>query len=139
MIGFDQQQHVQTVSDSFDQDFGHSHDLTHSFGSHDLAHYDHSHHLVTTGDSFNHGNDIFHYQDPLKYSAQHQFQPLQLDIGHTHFVQPHEVNHYIRKDGTQVEGYYRDGDGNTNINHPLSQGGGYYSSNPDGNPFNNLK
>jgi len=138
MVGFENQHNDQNVSDSFDRDFGPSHHLSH-YGGHELVNYDHSHHLVTTGDSYNHGNDIFHYQDPLKYSSQHQFKALQLDLGDTHFVQPHEVKSYVRSDGTFVKGYYRDGDGNTSIDHTLSQGGGYFSSNPDVNPFNNLK
>ncbi|QCX33146.1 hypothetical protein FDN13_05210 [Caloramator sp. E03] len=42
------------------------------------------------------------------------------------FVDPHWVNGYKRKDGTFVNGYWRDGDGNTNINLDKEHGGGYY-------------
>ncbi|WP_052650778.1 hypothetical protein [Planococcus massiliensis] len=86
-----------------------------------------------------HGQDIFHFNDPLKHVYQFEFEPLNLDIPNTHFVQPHYVDSYVRSDGTFVEGYYRDGDGNPNIDTTIDQGGGYVRSNPDGNPFNNLK
>lgn len=46
----------------------------------------------------------------------------------THNVDAHYVNEYTRSDGTHVEGYYRDGDGNTNIDNP---DGEYEQSNPD--------
>lgn len=59
------------------------------------------------------------------------------DVG-THFVEPHWVESYYRDDGTYVEGYWRDGDGNPSTNLTANQGGGYVRSNPDGNPFNNL-
>ncbi|WP_050615159.1 hypothetical protein [Bacillus testis] len=42
------------------------------------------------------------------------------------WIDPHEVRGYERSDGTYVESYYRDGDGNTNINRGLDEGGGYY-------------
>lgn len=44
-----------------------------------------------------------------------------------HHVDPHWVDGYQRSDGAHVEGYWRGGDS------------GYDRSNPDGNPFNNLK
>ena len=56
----------------------------------------------------------------------------------THFVNPHEVSGYTKKDGTVVEGYYRDGDGNPSTHLSREDGGGYIRSNPDGNPSNNL-
>ncbi|MDT8860299.1 hypothetical protein N0O92_08635 [Alkalihalobacillus sp. MEB130] len=43
-----------------------------------------------------------------------------------HHVQPHWVNGYERSDGTMVDGYWRGGED------------GYYRSNPDGNPDNNI-
>lgn len=85
------------------------------------------------------GQEIFNFSDPLKHVHQFDFEPLNLNIDNTHFVQPHYVDPYIRTDGTLVEGYYRDGDGNPDIDTPVNQGGGYMRSNPDGNPFNNLK
>lgn len=42
------------------------------------------------------------------------------------FVSPHEVDSYTRADGTVVEGYWRDGDGNTSINLTEEEGGGYF-------------
>jgi hypothetical protein len=133
---------VQPVSDSFDQDYGQStnhlsvQDHHNVFPQHhDITSLTHHHGL----NSYDSSNDFLNYQDPLKHAYKHQFQPLTLDIGNTHFVNPHHVNGYIRNDGTYVEGYYRDGDGNTAINRPVEAGGGYFSGNPDGNPFNNLK
>lgn len=62
----------------------------------------------------------------------------QIPDNNIHFVHPHMVNSYIRADGTLIHGYWRDGDGNAFINRTEHHGGGYFSSNPDGNPFNNL-
>lgn len=56
-----------------------------------------------------------------------------------HHVAPHWVDGYARSDGTFVEGHWRDGDGNPNTTLTEQQGGGYERSDPDGNPFNNLK
>lgn len=44
------------------------------------------------------------------------------------FVDPHWVKGYERKDGTFVNGYWRDGDGNTKINLDKEHGGGYFRS-----------
>lgn len=43
-----------------------------------------------------------------------------------HYVSPHMVRDYQRRDGTFVAGYWRDGDGNTDIN----RGYGYFRRNP---------
>lgn len=43
-----------------------------------------------------------------------------------HYVHPHSVSSYRRKDGTWVRGYWRDGDGNTLINRAT----GYFARNP---------
>lgn len=53
-------------------------------------------------------------------------------------VKPHEVSGYVRSDGTYVEGYYRDGDGNPATQLNEKHGGGYFRTNPDGNPHNNF-
>lgn len=42
-----------------------------------------------------------------------------------HFISANHVSSYIRKDGTFVKGYWRDGDGDTSIN----RDGGYFSRN----------
>lgn len=55
-----------------------------------------------------------------------------------HHVKPHEVSGYTRADGTYVEGYTRDGDGNPNTQLTEQQGGGYLRTNADGNIHNNL-
>lgn len=65
---------------------------------------------------------ILHYNDPLLHVNSLQMEPLQL-----HHVNPHYVEGYVRSDGTVVNGYFRDGDGD-----------GYLRSNPDGIKENNL-
>jgi hypothetical protein len=55
-----------------------------------------------------------------------------------HFVNPHQVSGYERSDGTYVESYWRDGDGDTSVDLQVEDGGGYSQTNPDGNIFNNL-
>ncbi|RHA94676.1 hypothetical protein [Agathobacter rectalis] len=47
------------------------------------------------------------------------------EITPIHYVRPHEVRPYSRRDGTLVSGYWRDGDGDTTINRQT----GYYSRN----------
>ncbi len=42
------------------------------------------------------------------------------------WVDPHDVSGYERADGTQVDGYYRDGDGDTSVDRSLEEGGGYF-------------
>ncbi|WP_368503165.1 hypothetical protein AB3N04_12965 [Alkalihalophilus sp. As8PL] len=88
--------------------------------------------------AFQKTQDIFHSQDPLKQAYRFQFEPLNVKLENAHFVQPHEVQGYFRQDGTYVEGYYRDGDGNTSVNRTVEQGGGYMRGNPDGVKWNNL-
>jgi hypothetical protein len=56
-------------------------------------------------------------------------EPNAIETG-AQFVDPHEVSDYVRSDGTEVEGYWRDGDGNTNIDRTIEQGGGYFRHNP---------
>ncbi|USK86181.1 hypothetical protein [Peribacillus asahii] len=56
----------------------------------------------------------------------------------THFVNPHQVDGYSRQDGTYVEGYWRDGDGNTDHDSSVEDGGGYLQTNPDGDITNNF-
>ncbi len=51
-------------------------------------------------------------------------------IDDAHYVEPHYVEGYERTDGTSVEGYWRDGDGDTSVNLTEAQGGGYIRSNP---------
>lgn len=92
-----------------------------------------SNQMEVTSVSTSMGNhDVFSYSDPLKYSHLFEFAPLQLSMEDSHFVKPHYVDPYIRQDGTLVEGYYRDGDGDTSIDRPFGLGGGYIRSNPEG-------
>ncbi|WP_038112617.1 hypothetical protein [Tuberibacillus calidus] len=88
--------------------------------------------------SGSYSNDILQYQDPLSHVHQFQFEPFHANLNNTHFVKPHYVHSYIKSDGTLVEGYYRDGDGNTHIDRPLDAGGGYMAGNPDGIKWNNI-
>ncbi|RLJ90629.1 hypothetical protein [Planococcus citreus] len=76
--------------------------------------------------------EVFAYKDPLKYAHLFDFTPLQLNVEGSDIVKPHYVAPYIREDGTLVEGYYRDGDGDTSIDRPFGMGGGYTRSNPSG-------
>lgn len=46
----------------------------------------------------------------------------------THYVNPHWVNSYVKRDGTLVRGYWRDGDGDTTIDRAI----GYFAGNPTG-------
>ncbi|MDE0564856.1 hypothetical protein [Exiguobacterium sp. B2(2022)] len=46
--------------------------------------------------------------DPLRHASAIQFPSLS-----THYVEPHHVSSYIKSNGTFVEGYLRDGDGDT--------------------------
>lgn len=48
-----------------------------------------------------------------------------------HYVHPHAVSSYRRKDGTFVKGYWRDGDGNTKIKRAT----GYFARNPNALPL----
>ena len=58
-----------------------------------------------------------------------------LDVdGELHQVDAHYVEGYVRADGTVVDGYLRDGDGDTSIN----QSEGYDRTNPDDVKWNNL-
>ena len=47
-----------------------------------------------------------------------------------HYVRPHEVRPYRRKDGTFVSGCWRDGDGDSTINRNT----GYFARNPNAIP-----
>jgi hypothetical protein len=55
-----------------------------------------------------------------------------------HFVDPHYVSGYTTADGTEVAGYWRDGDGDTSHDLSKGEGGGYLRGDPDGDPTNNL-
>ncbi|WP_423408357.1 hypothetical protein AABM38_22360 [Heyndrickxia sp. MSNUG] len=55
-----------------------------------------------------------------------------------HFVNPHHVQGYTRSDGTVVDDYWRDGDGDTSDDLTVDEGGGYDQTNPDGDLTNNL-
>jgi hypothetical protein len=47
-----------------------------------------------------------------------------------HYVRPHQVSSYTRHDGTFVEGFWRDGDGDTSVNRAT----GYFARNPNAIP-----
>lgn len=119
---------IQDISDTIDVDYGNkvfdNQDLQHDFPILDI-------------NSFSR-QEIFCHNDPLKYAQQYEFQPLHIDMNNQHFVNPHYVKGYIKQDGTYVDGYFRDGDGDTNINRTIEQGGGYMRGNPDGIKENNL-
>ncbi|ANX13920.1 hypothetical protein ABE41_018060 [Fictibacillus arsenicus] len=106
------------ISNSFDQDFKSNSTELITEPIHQLDH--------NTFSNYNGEHECFNYNDPLKYCYKHQFKPFLLDFGNgVHFVKPHYVEGYMREDGTYVNGYYRDGDGNTSINRDENHGGGY--------------
>lgn len=111
------------VAQAFDQDHTSS---AHSTVYHPDATAFHPHH----SNLFTH-HDVYQFDDPLKHVQSYNFKPLMLQMDNIHFVHPHDVQGYVKKDGTVVNGYYRDGDGDTSVNRNVSQGGGYYQSNPD--------
>ncbi|MBB6177317.1 hypothetical protein HNQ82_002150 [Anoxybacillus tengchongensis] len=121
------------VSDLFDQDYGRDFQFPLPDG-HVTPSID-----LNTFSSFDHFNHIFDHHDPLKYVYKFKFKPFHLNVDNLHFVKPHYVDSYVRKDGTVVQGYWRDGDGDTSINRMTEQGGGYLRSNPDHTTLNNLK
>lgn len=49
----------------------------------------------------------------------------------THHVDPHYVSEYTTASGNHVDGYWRDGDGDTSMNLSKEDGGGYMQTNPD--------
>jgi hypothetical protein len=55
-----------------------------------------------------------------------------------HHVNPHYVQEHTRSNGTHVDGYWRDGDGDTRHDLTADVGGGYDRTNPDGDLSNNL-
>ncbi|MFC0475569.1 hypothetical protein ACFFHF_09940 [Robertmurraya beringensis] len=69
------------------------------------------------------------------FSTKQNENPISVE---THFVSPHYVNSYSKQDGTFVEGYWRDGDGNTDVDLDIQDGGGYIQTNPDDTLANNL-
>jgi len=76
-------------------------------------------------------NPFYHLFKPCS-TTNNQVNPEQ------HFVRPHAVSGYERADGVYVDGYWRDGDGDTSQDLQVEDGGGYWQTNPDGNPFNNF-
>ncbi|MEK3992736.1 hypothetical protein [Robertmurraya sp. FSL R5-0851] len=72
--------------------------------------------------------DALDVLDSLDYNS------LELVEGpNNHFVEPHSR---MLSDGNTI---WVDGDGDTSIDRTVEEGGGYLRSNPDGNPYNNLK
>jgi len=74
-----------------------------------------THHPFTTGE--HHAlSDAHHFSvnhclstdDPLAHAHKIKVAPL-----HFEYVKPHWVDGYVRSDGTHVQGYLRDGDGDT--------------------------
>lgn len=59
--------------------------------------------------------------DPLRHASAIQFPSLSM-----HYVEPHYVSSYFRADGSFIEGYLRDGDGDTST----FDGNGYMRKNP---------
>ncbi|MEC0304259.1 hypothetical protein [Terribacillus saccharophilus] len=104
------------LSALFDQDYNQDYDMT------DLAETTHY------GQSTAHADNIlFNYEDPLKYANKYQFDPFQFNSpADMQFVDPHPVSSYVRSDGTVVDSYYRDGDGNPDTQLTKDEGGGWF-------------
>lgn len=64
--------------------------------------------------------------DPAPTTVEHT-DSGSIDNPNTHHVTPHYVEGYYRADGIYVDGYFRDGDGDTSLNTT----GGYEQHNPD--------
>lgn len=129
------------VSDTFDNDFQedspfHENDFEQDASFHDNDLY-HQELPVLDVNAFSR-QDIFDSPNPLAIADSYQCPALDLDFGNQHFVEPHSVDGYTRADGTYVDGYFRDGDGNTDVNRAKEAGGGYFRSNPDDTRDNNL-
>jgi hypothetical protein len=76
-------------------------------------------------------SQLYNYEDPLKYSSRIEFEPFQFESSSdVHFVEPHQVNGYIKSDGTTVDTHYRDGDGNPDTYLTKEAGGGYFRQDP---------
>ncbi|MBE9236871.1 hypothetical protein IQ227_12765 [Anabaena aphanizomenioides LEGE 00250] len=69
--------------------------------------------------------DVVLYEDVSEVNALEEVSNFTNDVD---YVQPHWVSGYERN-GTYIEGYWRDGDGNTSENLTSEQGGGYFRSN----------
>jgi hypothetical protein len=65
--------------------------------------------------------------DPTSITVDHA-DTTSIENPNTHDVTPHYVEGYYNKYGTYVEGYFRDGDGDTSVDNP---NGGYEQHNPD--------
>jgi len=71
------------------------------------------------------------------FSSEDLFDPADVPSD-THFVNPHYVEAYARQDGTWVDGYWRDGDGDTHVDLHVEDGGGYMQSDPVHDPLNDF-
>lgn len=109
-----------SVSDAFDHDYSNTFDIPAPFDGNPLTATP-----IGIDNNFSSMQDIIQYDDPLKYASTVKYPPLDF-----HFVEPHYVNGYFRSDGTYVEGYYRDGDGDTTVDRTEENGGGYLRGNP---------
>lgn len=112
----------QSVSDSFDQDYGQPNHIDGNLFKTPVS----VNEAYMANDPIDGRTLYLEYQDPLKHVHKMSFKPCIVQIDDSHFVKPHQVNGYYRQDGTYVDSYYRDGDGNTTINRTEAQGGGYW-------------
>ena len=86
--------------------------------------------LVMEAEIFNNPSDMSEmdvvlYEDVSEVNSLEEVSNFTNDVD---YVQPHWVSGYERN-GTYIEGYWRDGDGNTSENLTSEQGGGYFRSN----------
>lgn len=109
------------VSDAFDHDYSNTFDSPAPIDGNPLTATP-----IGSDNNFASMQDVIQYDDPLKYASTVKYTPLDF-----HFVEPHYVNGYLRSDGTYVEGYYRDGDGDTTVDRTEENGGGYFRGDPE--------
>ncbi|WP_226675703.1 hypothetical protein [Rossellomorea aquimaris] len=77
------------------------------------------------------GNVAIDNQPTSSVTASTEGEYIAVENPNDHGVAPHWVDGYDRADGTYVEGYWRDGDGDTSVDRTVEEGGGYSQSNPD--------
>ena len=76
--------------------------------------------MIGDGDYREYAGNTFSKQG-LPFPQFSSFTPMKSE----HYVHPHDVSSYTKKDGTFVKGFWRDGDGNTDVNRDI----GYFAGN----------
>lgn len=72
------------------------------------------------------GMRINNYNNAMNANTNNNNNNVNNDNNGQTFVDPHHVDGYTKADGTYVRDYWRDGNGDSNIDLTKEQGGGYY-------------